>query len=121
VVSVEEVRGVALGLPRAYEALVRDRVKFRVGRIVFATLSRDETVLGFGFPKAERDGLVAERPDVFLLPPASDLRYQWVCARMAALEPDEMRELLVGAWEMCVPKRLAAEYFGASGSGRIEP
>ena len=115
-VTVEEVRGVALGLPRAYEALVRDRVKFRVGRIVFATLSRDETVLGFGFPKAERAGVVAARPDVFLLPPASDMRYQWVCARMAALDPDEMRELILGAWEMCVPKRVAADYFGTPGS-----
>ena len=40
-VTIEEVRGLALQLPRAYEALVRDRVKFRVGRIVFLAFSRD--------------------------------------------------------------------------------
>lgn len=32
--TVDDVRGLASGLPRSYEVLVRDRVKFRVGRIV---------------------------------------------------------------------------------------
>ena len=40
--------------------------------------------MGFGFPKAERDGLIASDPDTFFLPPTSDLRYQWVCAHLAA-------------------------------------
>jgi hypothetical protein len=34
VVTIDDVRALALTLPRAYEALVRDRVKFRVGQIV---------------------------------------------------------------------------------------
>ena len=49
-------------LPRAYEALVQDRVKFRVGRIVFLAFSRDEQTMGFGFPKEEREELVAAEP-----------------------------------------------------------
>jgi hypothetical protein len=110
VTTVEAVREVALSLPRAYEALVRDRVKFRVGQLVFVALSRDETVLGFGFPKEERAALVAAEPDRFLMPPDSDLRYNWVCARMATLDDDEMRELVVSAWRMCVPKKVAAQY-----------
>jgi hypothetical protein len=48
VVTVEQIRRVALSLPRAYEAVVRDQVKFRVGQIVFVALSRDETAMGFG-------------------------------------------------------------------------
>jgi len=51
VVTIEQVRGLALTLPRTYEALVRDRVKFRVGRIVYIAFSRDETLMGFAFPK----------------------------------------------------------------------
>ena len=34
-VTVDDVRAVATELPRAYEVLVHDRVKFRVGAIVF--------------------------------------------------------------------------------------
>ncbi|WP_155369728.1 MmcQ/YjbR family DNA-binding protein [Catellatospora vulcania] len=114
-VTVDQVRQVALALPRAYEALVRDRVKFRVGQIVFAAFSADEAELGFGYPKEARDALVAAEPDKFFLPRTSDLRYHWVQARMAALDEDEMRELIIDAWRMCVPKRVAAEHLRTLG------
>jgi hypothetical protein len=107
-VSIDDVRAFALTLPRAYEVLVRDRVKFRVGRIVFVALSRDETMMGFGFPKEEREALVASEPEKFLLPRPSDMRYQWVVVRLAAIDIDEMRELVLDAWRMCVPKKVSA-------------
>src|SRR5215475_8727119 len=110
VVTIEDVRAVASTLPRAYEALVRDRVKFRVGRIVFLAFSRDETIMGFGFPKEERAALVAAEPDKFLMPGQSDLRYHWVHVRLAAIDQAEMRELVLDAWRMCVPKSVAAAY-----------
>jgi hypothetical protein len=109
-VSVEAVRRLALSLPRSYEALVRDRVKFRVGRIVYASLSADETLLGFGFPKEERAALVAAEPEKFLMPIPSDERYHWVRVRLAAIDETEMRELVVEAWRMVVPRKVAAEY-----------
>jgi hypothetical protein len=111
-VTIDDARAIAATLPRSYEALVRDRVKFRVGRIVYAAFSRDEAIMGFGFPREERDALVASEPGKFLLPRPSDLRYQWVCVRLDALDVDELRELLVDAWRMCVPKKVAAAYEG---------
>jgi len=108
--AVEDVRRVAIGLPRAEEALVRGRIKFRVGRIVFVALSRDETLLGFAFPRAERAALVASEPHKFQLPGESDLRFNWVVARLDALDLEEMTELVLSAWEMCVPKSVAAAH-----------
>lgn len=110
--TIEAVRELALSLPRSYEALVRDRVKFRVGSIVYVAFSRDETLMEFAFPKEERRALVESEPDKFLMPRASDLRYNWVGVRMAAIDDDEMRELVVDAWRMVVPKRVAAEHLG---------
>jgi hypothetical protein len=110
--TIEDVRRICLELPRAYEALVGDRVKFRVGRIVFASLSRDESLLGFGYPREERAALVAGEPDKFLMPLPSDERYQWVRLRLAAVDEDELTELLQDAWRMCVPKRVAADFLG---------
>jgi hypothetical protein len=107
-VSAEEVRAFAVRLPRAQEALVRDRVKFRVGRIVFVALSRDETMMGVGFPKEERDVLAAAEPDKFQLPRPSDMRYRWIEVNLAAIDVDEMRELVLDAWRMCVPKKISA-------------
>ena len=107
-VTIDDVRRIALSLPRTEEHLIRDRVKFRVGRIVYVAFSRDEKIMGFGFPKDERDALVAAEPDKFLMPRTSDLRYHWVCVRLAAIDADEMRELVIDAWRMVVPKRVAA-------------
>lgn len=110
--TIEAVRELALSLPRSYEALVRDRVKFRVGRIVYLAFSRDESLMGFAFPKEERDALVASEPDKFLMPKMSDLRYNWVVVRLAAIDDAEMRELVLDAWRMVVPKRVATEHLG---------
>ncbi|MFL5798228.1 MAG: MmcQ/YjbR family DNA-binding protein [Actinomycetota bacterium] len=110
--TIGDVRAVALSLPRSYEAVVRDRVKFRVGRIVYLAFSRDETLMGFAFPKDEREALVASEPDKFLMPKASDLRYHWVVVRLSAIDEQEMREIVIDAWRMVVPKRVAEEFLG---------
>jgi hypothetical protein len=109
-VTAQDVRRIALELPRAYEALVRDRVKFRVGRIVFLAISPDEELLGFGFPKEERAALVASEPEKFLMPLRSDERYNWVRVRLAKIDEAELRELIIDSWRMCVPKRVAEAY-----------
>jgi hypothetical protein len=101
-----------MSLPRTEEHLIHDHVKFRVGRIVYAAVSPDETIMGFGFPREERAALIAAEPAKFCLPRLSDQRYNWVHARMAAVDPAEMRELLADAWRMVVPKRLAAAHLG---------
>jgi hypothetical protein len=114
-VTIDDVRPLALSLERTYEALVRDRVKFRVGRIVYLAFSRDETLMGFGFPKEEREALVASEPDKFMMPKQSDMRYHWAVVRLDKIDVDEMRELVVDAWRMCVPKSVAARYDAAQG------
>lgn len=106
-VTIHDVRALALTLPRSYEALVGSRVKFRVGRIVYLSFSRDEKVMGFAFPKEEREWLIGGSPETFMHPIASDLRYHWVLARLEALSQREMEELVVDAWRMVVPKRVA--------------
>lgn len=107
-VTIADVRRLAERLPRSYEARVGGRVKFRVGRIVYLAFSRDETVMGFAFPKEQRDWLVGGSPEKFMQPSKSDLRYHWVDVRLAAIDEREMRELVLDAWRMVVPKSVAA-------------
>ena len=109
-VTVHDVRALAMSLPRTEEHLIYDHVKFRVGKIVYASVSPDETIMGFGFPKEERAALVAAEPAKFSLPRLSDQRFNWVHARMDAISVAEMRELIIDAWRMVVPKRLAVAY-----------
>jgi hypothetical protein len=110
VVTLEDVRALAVKLPRSYEALVGGRVKFRVGRIVYLSFSRDGTVMGFAFPKEERDWLIGGSPEKFMRPSKGDLRYNWVLARLSTLDKREMQELVLDAWRMVVPKRLAESF-----------
>lgn len=109
-VTVDEVRALARTFPHSYEVMVRGRVKFRVGKIVYLSFSRDGKVMGFAFPKEERDWLVGGSPDKFMQPEGGDLRYDWVLARLEALDKREMEELVVDAWRMVVPKRLAESF-----------
>ena len=109
-VTLDDVRRFAIALPRTTEALVAGRVKFRVGSMVFVGFSRDKSVMGFAFPKEERDWLIGGTPEKFMQPARSDLRYNWVLVRLALLDDTEMRGLVLDAWRMVVPKRVAAAY-----------
>jgi len=111
--TIVDARAVRAGLERSYEVVVRGHVKFRVGSIVFVAFSRDEQIMGFGFPKEQRDGLVNSEPDKFQLPRASDMRYNWVVVHLDAIDAQELRELVEEAWAMVVPKKVSKPYFDA--------
>jgi len=114
-VTIDEVRAFALTLPRTGEGLVRGRVKFRIGRIVYLSLSRDGSTMGFAFPKELRAALVESEPEKFSLPRKSDMRYHWAHVRLDTIDEDEMRELVEDAWAFCVPKSVAQEYAASRG------
>jgi len=114
-VTTDEIRAFALTLPRTTEGLVRGQVKFRIGRIVYLSISRDGSTMGFAFPKEWRDALVESEPEKFSLPSKGDMRYHWVHVDLAAIDAEEMRELVEDAWAFCVPKRVAEEYAVAQG------
>ena len=116
-VTLDDVRRVALSLPGAYERVVGERFKFKVGVVVFAAVSPDETMMGFGFPKEERLGLIAAEPDKFFMPRRCDERYNWVRVWLDQLDQQELRELVTDAWRMCVSKKTRAAFDAAEQAG----
>ena len=100
--TIDDVRAIATGLPRSYEAFIRGRVKFKVGRIVYIAFSRDETLMGFAFPKEEREALVQTYPEKFMRPEGGDLRYHWVEAWLD-------RNTALGAWQYSIPPDATAK------------
>lgn len=109
-VTVADVREYVLTLPRAYEVFVRSRIKFRVGQIVFVAFSKDEKDMGFAFPKEWRQALVDNEPEKFFLPGESDMRFKWACVHLDAIDQEEMRELVLNAWAMVVPKYVSEPF-----------
>jgi hypothetical protein len=114
-VTVDDIRTVTRTLPRTSEHLIHDRVKFRVGQIVYLAFSRDEEIMGFALPKEEREAMLAAEPDTFVRPQPSDLRFNWLEVRLAAIDREELRELVLDAWRMVVPKRVAAAHLATLG------
>ncbi|GAA2758291.1 MmcQ/YjbR family DNA-binding protein [Actinopolymorpha rutila] len=115
--TVSDVRPLGTALERSYEVHVRGRLKFRVKQIVYVAFSIDESVMGFAFPIEERAALVAGEPHKFHLPATSELRFNWVQADLAALDPTEARELVVDAWRMVVPAKLSRAFDAAHPDG----
>ena len=108
-VSIEDVRAVATTRPRTTEGVVRGRVKFYVGRIVYLAFER-EGIMGFAFPREWREAAVDSEPGTFLMPTGGDLRYNWLLVSLDAIGAAEMRELVVDAWSMVVPQKVIDEY-----------
>jgi hypothetical protein len=109
-VTLDDVRAFARGLPRPPVGGAHGRVKFRIGRIVYLDFSHDETVMGFAFHKEWREVLIGSDPEKFLMPRASDLRYNWACVRLDAIDRAEMEELVLDAWAFVVPQKLVDAY-----------
>lgn len=102
----DHVRAVVQGLPGAREGMVRGRLKWRVGTIVFAAYTHDKTQLGVAFPREERDAALRADPLVFRPPRRVDERYNWIEVAVEPVSPDVMAELVVDGWMMAAPRRL---------------
>ena len=107
---IDDVLHLGAELERSYQVVVRGRMKFRVGQLVYVAFSLDETEMGFAFPKDERAALVGGDPVKFRMPSESDMRFHWVESDLAALEPGEAREFVVDAWRMVVPQKVSRAY-----------
>src|SRR5262245_61152188 len=114
-VTGDDVCALARALPRSSEAIVRGRVKFRIGQIVYLALVGDGRTMGCAFPKDFRKAAVEAEPWKFTLPSESDLRFNWIHVNLDAIDHEEMRDLVEGAWSLVVPKFVAKGYAEAQG------
>jgi hypothetical protein len=114
-VTVDEIRALASKLPRSYEAIVRGRMKFRIGQIVYLSIAADGSTMGCAFPKEFREAAVHTEPEKFSLPSESDMRFSWIHVSLEAIDYEEMRDLVESAWSRCVPKYVAKDYAEAQG------
>ncbi len=84
---IEDVRPLGAELERSYQVYVRGRLRFRVKQIVYVAFSLDESVMGFAFPKEEREALCLSQPGKFQMPAASDMRFNWGSRRPCCIGP----------------------------------
>lgn len=71
--------------------------------------------MGCAFPKELRQAAVETQLEKFAYPSQSDMRFNWIHVSLAAIDPDEMRDLVEEAWSMVVPKYVAEQYAHSMG------
>ena len=83
---------------------------------MYLAFARDETMMGFAFPREWREAALASEPEKFVRPKPADLRYNWLVVRLAAIDAAEMEELVTEAWSMVVPQRVVDEWTASRAS-----
>lgn len=103
------MRVFALSLPEAEEIETWGHPTFRVRKKLFATMAPDDSDASVKSTLPEQQALIQSQPDVFGIPDYVG-RYGWIRVRLDAVDPDELRELLVEAWRRTAPKRAVAAF-----------
>lgn len=120
----DDVRGIAMGLPRSEERESRGQRQWRVGERLFVwerPLRRPDLdglgdrapagpILGARIAHVEmRGGLIAEAPEVFFTIPHFD-GYPAILVQLDHISVDRLTDLVVDAWLDRAPTRLAEAY-----------
>jgi hypothetical protein len=106
-------------LPGTEQGLLHDNPAVRVrGKLVTylpsnrrsrpAGAAEHEEFLVVRCDMGERAALLAEDPMTFFVTPHYQT-YPGVIVRLATVQPDQLRELLIEAWRLVAPKRLVRE------------
>lgn len=127
--SWDDLRRVALALPETTEQASRNLRQWRVRNRHFVwerPLRRaDLEALGDAAPEGPilgarvehevaKEALLADDPDVFFTTPHFD-GYPAILVRLERIAPEDLHEVVVEAWLVAAPKRLAQKYLdGAS-------
>jgi hypothetical protein len=103
-IDQERVREFALALPETEEHSHFGRPDLRVKGKIFATLPEDGSSVNLKATPVDLDALVAADPVTF-----KDVwGGRWVGVDLARVDLDLLQQLIVDAWRLTAPKRLAA-------------
>jgi hypothetical protein len=102
------VRRIVAGFPGVAEGTSYGTPSWKVHGKFFARLRDDDTVLVAKVDKGEKRLLMDAEPDIFFETPHYE-GYGYFLVRLAAIDDDELAEVLEDAWRLAAPKRLVRE------------
>jgi hypothetical protein len=108
-VTFDTVREIARELPGAVEGVSYGTPAFRVGKSLFVRQHQDGELLVVKIDCYQRTMRLKTDPHTFEITDHY-FNYPWVLVRLAAVELDDLRDLLEDAWRMSAPKRAVSTY-----------
>jgi hypothetical protein len=111
VISHDDVRRIALGLPGSYEQeSYEGRPSWRTKPRMFTWIRDDPEALVVWVESAEdKDALIASEPGTFFTTPHYD-GHAIVLVRLETVEITEATELIVESWRLRAPRSLVKEW-----------
>jgi hypothetical protein len=108
--TFDDVRAIAMALPEADEIVTWETdITFRVRHKIFAIGGEGSDTVSIKATPATQADLVDHAPETFH-PSAYVGRFGWVTADLGRIDDALLRTLLIEAWRLTAPKRLAATY-----------
>jgi hypothetical protein len=108
-VTWETVRELMRTLPETDEGMSYGTPAFRVRGKLFVRFHQSGESAVVRIDRDERAMRMKADPETYYI--TDHYRaYPWMLVRLAAVTPDDLRELLVDAWRRCAPQRLIAAY-----------
>ena len=100
----EDFRGFALTLPEAHESSHMGRADLRVRNKIFATLPEDGRTVNLKTTPIALDMLIRSDPETY----RDVWGGRWVGVQLARVTAGELKELVIEAYGLAAPKKLAA-------------
>ena len=106
--TFDDVRRFAMALPEAEEILTWETdVTFRVRKKIFAISGDGSDGVSIKATPLTQADLIDRDPETFRSS-AYVGRFGWVTVQLNRVDDETLRDLIVGAWRLTAPKRLAA-------------
>ena len=107
--TFEQVRPLALALPKAEAGTSYGTPAFKVGGKLFARLHQDGESLVVKIDPGERAMRMKADPETFYITDHY-LNYPWILVRISSVDAADLRDLLEEAWRLSAPRRLVSDY-----------
>ena len=98
-------------LPEVEESTWFNTPSLKVRGKSFVRLKEDDVIVVM-VDEEEKEVLLRAEPTVFFTTPHYE-GYPAMLVRLSAIDPDELREVLIESWRRKAPKRLLKDFFGA--------
>ena len=104
-VTFDTVRQFALALPGVEEGTAYRTPAFKVRKKLLARLREDGETLAIMIDYGDREFRLQTNPEVFYITDHY-AGYPMILVRLAKVDPNDLRDLVRGAWRMVAPKNL---------------
>ncbi|RKN84545.1 MmcQ/YjbR family DNA-binding protein [Paenibacillus ginsengarvi] len=108
-ITINDVRQIALSLPKTDEVEHWDKPSFRVNGKIYAVVQKDGVSVTVKTTREEREALTTFEPEIYSVP-TNFQRLHYMIVNTERIRKDDFRSVLVRAWRLVASKHIVKTY-----------